>query len=244
LAIIKTEYETLSTKEKTKQTRESPVIVWILTIMWLFVWTMFPFIIYIINGASFSFKDIDFNEVGDYLAGVAAPVAFFWLVYGYYQQGKELKLNNKTLSLQYEELRHSVSAQQDQAASMKEQLSIVVREKFYPKFKIKKFNYLKDEAYIGIVIENVSNEVYSTNIEVLSDGMILANTIDSNVKYIDFEIQTIDDIQKQFKILLKIDFILEIGHSVEEFYEINYSTLKHNVFNEPILEKSKQEVIG
>lgn len=33
------------------------------------------------------------NEWGDFLAGFVAPVAFFWLILGYFQQGEELRLN-------------------------------------------------------------------------------------------------------------------------------------------------------
>jgi hypothetical protein len=32
------------------------------------------------------------NELGDFLAGAFSPLAFFWLVLGFYQQGKELRL--------------------------------------------------------------------------------------------------------------------------------------------------------
>jgi hypothetical protein len=44
------------------------------------------------------------NEWGDWAAGMFAPVAFFWLVLGYFQQGEELRL-------QAEELRASVEQQ-------------------------------------------------------------------------------------------------------------------------------------
>lgn len=44
------------------------------------------------------------NEWGDFLAGFFAPLVFMWLIYGYYQQGKEL-------SLQLEEVKNSVTQQ-------------------------------------------------------------------------------------------------------------------------------------
>lgn len=49
---------------------------------------------------------LELNVLGDFLAGAFAPLAFLWLVLGFLQQGREL-------SLQIEELRHSVSAQRD-----------------------------------------------------------------------------------------------------------------------------------
>ena len=40
------------------------------------------------------------NEWGDFLAGTFTPVAFLWLIVGYYQQGEELRLQRKELALQ------------------------------------------------------------------------------------------------------------------------------------------------
>ena len=48
------------------------------------------------------------NELGDFLAGVTAPVALFWLVIGYFQQGEELRQNTTALESQQEELRRQV----------------------------------------------------------------------------------------------------------------------------------------
>lgn len=51
------------------------------------------------------------NEVGDFLAGAFAPLAFFWLVLGFFQQGAELRNSGRALWLQGEELRNSVEQQ-------------------------------------------------------------------------------------------------------------------------------------
>lgn len=37
------------------------------------------------------------NELGDFLAGIFAPIAFFWLILGYIQQGKQLDQNTRAL---------------------------------------------------------------------------------------------------------------------------------------------------
>lgn len=51
------------------------------------------------------------SQVGDFVAGIAAAVAFVWLIAAYFQQGaelrnqrKELELQRQTLNLQREEL--------------------------------------------------------------------------------------------------------------------------------------------
>lgn len=57
------------------------------------------------------FQALELNALGDFFAGVFGPVAFLWLVIGYFQQGAELKQNNEALKLQAEELRNAVEQQ-------------------------------------------------------------------------------------------------------------------------------------
>ena len=67
---------------------------------------------FMVMGARFDeLVSLELNEVGDFSAGVFGPVAFFWLVLGYVQQGRELKLSSQALSTQAEELRASVAQQ-------------------------------------------------------------------------------------------------------------------------------------
>lgn len=49
------------------------------------------------------------NEFGDFLAGAFAPLAFAWLILGFFQQGYELRQNSTALRLQVEELRSAAS---------------------------------------------------------------------------------------------------------------------------------------
>ena len=55
-------------------------------------------------------SEMTLNEFGDFLAGASAPVALLWLVVGYFQQGRELRLNTRALEAQERELRRQVSA--------------------------------------------------------------------------------------------------------------------------------------
>lgn len=63
------------------------------------------------------------NEFGDFLAGVFAPLAFFWLVLGFFQQGRELRNSSDALWLQGEELRNSVEQQRNLVEVTREQLA-------------------------------------------------------------------------------------------------------------------------
>jgi hypothetical protein len=48
------------------------------------------------------------NEWGDVFAGFFAPIAFLWLVFGYRQQGEELKTNTEAVLAQRDEQARSV----------------------------------------------------------------------------------------------------------------------------------------
>lgn len=63
------------------------------------------------------------NEIGDFLAGAFGPVAFLWLVLGFIQQGRELKLSSDALRLQAEQLKNSVEQQSIMAAAATDQLA-------------------------------------------------------------------------------------------------------------------------
>ena len=52
--------------------------------------------------------DLQLNELGDFLGGVSSPLAFTWLVLGFFQQSREIRLSGKALELQATEMRRSV----------------------------------------------------------------------------------------------------------------------------------------
>lgn len=63
------------------------------------------------------------NELGDFLAGVFAPLAFLWLVLGFIQQGHELRHSAEALWLQGMELQNSVEQQRQLVEVTREQLA-------------------------------------------------------------------------------------------------------------------------
>ncbi|WP_122613978.1 hypothetical protein [Pseudomonas viridiflava] len=69
-----------------------------------------------------SLRQLTFNELGDFLAGAFGPIAFLWLVLGFLQQGRELKLSTDALRLQAEELRNSVEQQTRMADAAVQQI--------------------------------------------------------------------------------------------------------------------------
>ena len=77
--------------------------------------------------------DLEPNAVGDFLAGAFAPLAFLWLVLGFFQQGIELRNSGEALWLQGEELRNSVEQQKELVSTTRDQLAfdrdVVSRQK-------------------------------------------------------------------------------------------------------------------
>ncbi|MDO8343173.1 MAG: hypothetical protein Q7T48_08250 [Cellvibrio sp.] len=54
------------------------------------------------------FLCLPLNEMGDFFAGAFAPIAFLWLVLGYFQQSQELQQNTTALKMQLSELKQQV----------------------------------------------------------------------------------------------------------------------------------------
>lgn len=62
------------------------------------------------------------DDWGSFLGGAFAPLAFLWLVLGFFQQGDELRHSADALWLQGEELQHSVEQQRQLVEVTREQL--------------------------------------------------------------------------------------------------------------------------
>ncbi len=72
-------------------------------------------------------KPITLNEIGDFLAGLFGPLAIFWLVLGFFQQGDELRNSVETLKLQADELRNSVEQQKAMVSITGKQLDLDIQ---------------------------------------------------------------------------------------------------------------------
>lgn len=87
-----------------------------LSIVWVCAWLIVAFT------SDPSITELQLNEAGDFWAGLAAPLAFYWLVLGFFQQGRELRL-------QVEEMKNSVTQFEKQSAIMQKQLDAVSSER-------------------------------------------------------------------------------------------------------------------
>ena len=97
------------------------------------------------------FNSLKLNEKGDFLAGVFSPLAFLWLVYGYLQQGRELKQNTESLRIQAIELRNSVE-EQKKLIKIHEDDQKVQHEQAKPIFEFENLRF--DSKKIKMVEDN------------------------------------------------------------------------------------------
>lgn len=72
--------------------------------------------------------NLELNNFGDFLAGAFGPLAIFWLVLGFFQQGAELRNSVKSLDLQTKELTESVKQQKELARISNEQFQLQEKE--------------------------------------------------------------------------------------------------------------------
>lgn len=96
----------------------------------------------------------DLNEFGDFIAGAFAPLAFFWLVRGFYQQGKGLEQNSRSLELQSQELEKTTKALELQVQEMKlaliQQTSLAETTKQDLELSKKSFEYQAENQHISV----------------------------------------------------------------------------------------------
>lgn len=89
----------------------------IMTTLWFF------FIGFLLSVKLDEALKLTINEWGDFLAGVTAPIAFLWLIIGYYLQRNELKMNTEALHAQQKELSKQVEELSKQNAILQESSS-------------------------------------------------------------------------------------------------------------------------
>lgn len=113
-------------------------ILWIAGIFSLYIFGLFE-------------RPSSFNELGDFLAGVFAPVGFVWLIFGYLQQGKQLDQN--TIALE-----HQINVHNDQINQMNESIKpslkiedcqCLIQTEYSPHDPLLKFNFTLTNKGLG-----------------------------------------------------------------------------------------------
>lgn len=137
------------------------------------------------------FLTMDPNSLGDFVAGAFGPLALFWLVCGYFQQGLELRQNTEALNLQVEELRNSVLHQGEMARASMLQLELekakidadalreqALRDQAAPKLQIQSLKSVQSYAENGRYGVQMSVKNLGDDLELLE---VEKNGIDGEV---------------------------------------------------------------
>lgn len=90
----------------------------------------------------------ELSDLGDYLAGTFAVLAWLWLIFTAHLQYEELKLQREELKLQRKELEKSADAQQGTEKALREQLEIT-RQQF--ELYLKELKDRKPNFQIGCI---------------------------------------------------------------------------------------------
>ncbi|WOE33916.1 hypothetical protein QSG85_11255 [Acinetobacter baumannii] len=173
------------------------------------------------------------NEMGDFIAGISSPLAFLWVVVGYYQsqqalvmQAEELSQNTKALAAQVEEMKKTTEIQEEQLQEMKKQyaeLGIQERIKRQPFFDIQ---------FIRL-IEEISNNQHFINIRFDIECMSgFARTLSLSFDGIDSESDYINYIKegeiKKSTIRVEVRSLRQLNNKALEitYYDKNHALTK------------------
>ncbi len=86
----------------------------LLTTGWLFLGLVYVFLF--LGFGRFVSQDAD--QIGGFLEGAFAPLAFLWLVIGFFLQQRELRANNMAIRQQYQEMRRTAENAELQAKAI------------------------------------------------------------------------------------------------------------------------------
>lgn len=124
------------------------------------VWVVLVFVLILFKWNKLHLLEL--NEIGDFLAGVFAPLGFFWLVAGFYQNSKalrmqadELQKSTEAMNFQIEEMKESV----DQQKIMAELYRLEVEERHHSVMPILRVSAeLNINNFGGIIHFSIKNQ--------------------------------------------------------------------------------------
>jgi hypothetical protein len=192
------------------------------------------------------------NELGDFLAGIFAPIAFFWLILGYIQQGKQLDQNTraleqqeKALQLQINEMKENVKQQKELAAIQKQQFDALYKA-VKPIFAIRdsRFTYFSHPNGNDFLVEV---KFSLTNLGGVANAFYIRNNMKKAIFYLDqiAEKETVEVKLNLYEIDLDINnmqqtMLAEITIDFENLYAV-YEKYNYEIYMQTELELDREE---
>lgn len=169
---------------------------------------------------------LELNEIGDLSAGVFGPVAFLWLVLGYVQQGRELKLSSKALQLQAEELRESVLQQTELARATNQSLKnheLSLEPIFHFDFSNVEEEFIEGDHYINnnFMLHNSGTHCEHVYVCVMRDdgSEVIANRYPLAIKGGSYPLSIVDILNENESHEVRIAYVKASGLSGTQVFD-------------------------
>lgn len=145
------------------------------------VWLLLGFV-YIANTVGWSyFADLPAEQMGSFLEGAFAPLAFLWLVIGYFLQQEELQQNTAALKAQAREIERSAEQAAIQSEKMAESELHARQEAFLRVAQTVRGQLGTIAAMLFISSQGAANDDGSITREEQSQLFTQLNTVDTEI---------------------------------------------------------------
>jgi len=159
------------------------------------IWLLLGFL-YINQSVGWSnFADLPAEQMGSFLEGAFAPLAFFWLVIGYFLQQEELQQNTAALNAQAREIERSAEQASIQSEKMAESELHARQEAFLRIAQNVKSQLGAIAGFLFISSQGAANEDGSITREEQSALFTQLNTVDTEVfsrRLLELNLATLD----------------------------------------------------
>ncbi|WP_339426356.1 hypothetical protein [Pseudomonas proteolytica] len=167
------------------------------------------------------------NEIGDLAAGVFGPLAFLWLVLGYIQQGRELKLSSEALLLQAHELKESVKQQTELNNVTRESLrnqNLTLEPVFHIYFESMSDEFSEGDHYENahFSLHNVGAQCEHVAVCVMADdgGELIAYHYPLVVRDSKYPLSLVDILFQGNVVEVRVSFIRLNGESGTQIFDL------------------------
>ena len=209
------------------------------------VWLIIIFLV-IYNKGFNQLSALELNEIGDFLAGAAAPLALLWFVIGYLLQTKELELqrneleqNTAMLELQKDELEKQSEELQRQADILQEQLEIAQEDReraMLPNLLFRKVDITNGGRRAVIVIKNTGSKIQDLQI-------ILNNYAKAESAQLIEETNYEHSNEQIWRLLFSGDYTIK-PELVEIIFTLSFQVINETYWHVPCVMKNMKIEIG
>jgi hypothetical protein len=165
-------------------------------------------------------KTLEPNELGDFFAGVFGPVALFWVVLGFFQQGVELRHSVETLKLQAEELKNSVEQQRELVKASRDQYEL--DKEIIQNNRVQYMRSIEPDFMLRRAGGSGNGEFFNYTMEIINSGEdALVIEADIHPKPYEFKKLETDILRRGAKISFDVRFFENVKYS--GFFEMKIS---------------------